>query len=82
MIFACLQIFGILCSQVILVKRSANQVSALNILGQFLISFASKHRPLRMARLPGDEDLLLSFDVPDAILRVLYVRKPCLLELW
>ena len=28
------------------------------------------------------EDLLLSFDVPGAILRVLYVRKPCLLELW
>jgi len=30
----------------------------------------------------GDEDRLLSFDVPGAILRVLYVRKPCLLELW
>jgi len=32
--------------------------------------------------LPEDEDLLQSFDVPDAIHRVLYVRKPCLLELW
>ena len=29
MIFACLQIFGILCSQIILVKRSASQISAL-----------------------------------------------------
>jgi len=29
MILACLQIFGILCFQIILVKRSASQVSAL-----------------------------------------------------
>ena len=29
MIFACLQIFGILCSRLILVKRSSSQVSAL-----------------------------------------------------
>ena len=29
MIFTCLQIFGILCSRIILVKRSASQVSAL-----------------------------------------------------
>jgi len=32
--------------------------------------------------LPKDQDLLQSFDVPGAIHYVLYVEKPCLLELW
>jgi len=41
-----------------------------------------KHWPLRLARMPGDEDLLQSFDVPGAIHRVLYVRESYLLNLW
>ena len=51
-------------------------------MGQFLISFAPKHSPLHLARLPEDKDLLQSFNVPGAIHRILYVWKPCLLELW